>query len=137
VIHVIDAVIVPPSDDIVATAVAAGFSSLAGAVTDADLVDDLQAAGPFTVFAPTNDAFAALSAVPSGQALIDVLLYHVVSGAVGSGDLSAGTVPTLLSGESLTVDLTSGVLINNATVTTANILAKNGVIHVVDTVLVP
>lgn len=138
VIHVIDAVIVPPTDDIVATAVANGsFTSLAGALTDAGLVDDLQGDGPFTVFAPTDDAFAALSAVPSGQALIDVLLYHVVSGAVGSGDLVAGTVPTLLDGESLTVALASGVQINDANVTIANILTKNGVIHVIDAVLVP
>lgn len=138
VIHVIDAVIVPPSDDIVATAVAAGtFTALAGALTTADLVDDLQGDGPFTVFAPTDAAFDALSAVPTGQALIDVLLYHVVSGAVGSGDLVNGDVPTLLSGSDLTVDLSDGVKINNATVTTANILTKNGVIHVIDTVLVP
>jgi len=138
VIHVIDTIILPPADDIVATAIAAGsFTSLAGALTDAELVDDLQAAGPFTVFAPTDAAFAALSAVPSGQALIDVLLYHVVSGAVGSGDLTAGDVPTLLDGESLTVALESGVQINGANVTMANILTKNGVIHVVDAVLVP
>ncbi len=137
VIHVIDAVIVPPENDIVETAVAAGFDSLASAVTTAGLVDDLQADGPFTVFAPTDEAFAALSAVPSGQALIDVLLYHVVSGAVGSGDLTAGSVPTLLSGENLTVDLSSGVQINDANVTMANILTKNGVIHVIDAVLVP
>jgi uncharacterized surface protein with fasciclin (FAS1) repeats len=78
-----------------------------------------------------------LAAVPTGDALKNVLLYHVVSGAVGSGDLSAGSVSTLLEGESLTVSLTGGVKINDAKVTTANIIAKNGVIHVVDTVLVP
>jgi len=138
VIHVIDAVIVPPTDDIVATAVANGsFTSLAGALTTAGLVDDLQAAGPFTVFAPTDAAFAALSAVPSGQALIDVLLYHVVSGAVGSGDLVDGMVPTLLANKSVTVDLTGGVMIDDAMVTTANILTKNGVIHIIDAVIVP
>ena len=121
-----------------ATAVATGtFTALAGALTSAGLVDALQGPGPFTVFAPTDAAFGELSAVPSGDALKDVLLYHVVSGAVGSGDLKAGAVPTLLSGKSLTIDLTNGVGVNDARVTTANILASNGIIHVVDRVIVP
>jgi len=138
VIHVIDQLILPPKDDIVATAIAAGmFTKLAGALTAADLVTTLQGKGPFTVFAPTDAAFAKLSAVPTGDALKNVLLYHVVAGAVGSGDLKAGPVPTQLSGKSVTVNSTGGVKINDAKVTTANILAKNGVIHVVDTVLVP
>jgi uncharacterized surface protein with fasciclin (FAS1) repeats len=138
VIHVIDKIILPPKDDIVATAVAAGmFKSLAGALTSAKLVETLQGPGPFTVFAPTDDAFAKLSAVPTGDALKNVLLYHVVSGAVGSGDLQAGMVSTLLDGKSVTVDLKGGVKINAAKVTTANIIAKNGVIHVIDSVLIP
>jgi transforming growth factor-beta-induced protein len=138
VIHVIDKIILPPENDIVETAVAAGmFTSLAGALTSADLVDTLKGDGPFTVFAPTDDAFDKLDAVPTGDALKNVLLYHVVSGAVGSGDLSAGMVSTLLEDESVTVNLTGGVKINDSTVTTANIIAKNGVIHVIDTVLVP
>ncbi|HEX2869845.1 MAG TPA: fasciclin domain-containing protein [Polyangiaceae bacterium] len=138
VIHVIDKIILPPADDIVQTAIAAGtFETLAGALTAADLVATLQGDGPFTVFAPTDAAFDKLAAVPTGDALKDVLLYHVVSGAVGSGDLSAGEVSTLLEDKSLTVSLTGGVKINDAKVTTANIIAKNGVIHVVDTVLVP
>jgi len=138
VIHVIDHIMLPPQNDIVATAAAAGtFTALAGALTSADLVAALQGPGPFTVFAPTDAAFAKLAAVPSGDALKDVLLYHVASGALGSGDLKAGAVPTLLSGESLTIDLTNGVGVNDARVTTANILAKNGIIHVVDSVLVP
>ncbi len=138
VIHVIDKIILPPKDDIVATAVAAGmFDSLAGALTSAMLVETLQGPGPFTVFAPTDAAFAKLAAVPSGDALKNVLLYHVVSGAVGSGDLKAGMVPTLLDGKSVEVDLTGGVTINSSKVTAANIIAKNGVIHVVDTVLIP
>jgi transforming growth factor-beta-induced protein len=138
VIHVIDHVILPPKDDIVATALGAGtFSTLAGALTSASLVDTLQGAGPFTVFAPTDGAFAKLPAVPSGNALKDVLLYHVTSGAIGSGDLKAGSVPTLLSGKNLTINLASGVSVNDAHVTTANVLAKNGIIHVVDSVLVP
>ena len=93
--------------------------------------------GPFTVFAPTDDAFKKLSSVPTGDALKNVLLYHVVNGAIGSGDLKAGMVPTLLAGKSVTVDLSAGAKINDAKVTTANVLAKNGVIHVIDTVLVP
>lgn len=138
VIHVIDKIILPPKDDIVATAVAAGsFTKLAEALTAADLVETLQGPGPFTVFAPTDAAFAKLGTAPTGDALKDVLLYHVVSGAVGSGDLVAGMVPTLLDGKSVDVSLTGGVKVNDATVTSANIITKNGVIHVVDTVLVP
>jgi uncharacterized surface protein with fasciclin (FAS1) repeats len=75
--------------------------------------------------------------VPTGDLLKNVLLYHVLAGAVGSGDLKAGPVPTQLAGKNLTVSLTGGVKINDSKVTTANILAKNGVIHVVDTVLIP
>ncbi len=100
------------------------------------MVGALQGDGPFTVFAPTDAAFAKLGAVPSGDALKDVLLYHVVSGAVGSGDLEAGDVSTLLEGKSVTVALSGGVTINDAKVTSANIIAKNGVIHVIDSVLV-
>jgi len=137
VIHVIDAVILPPTDDIVDTAVAAGsFPTLAGALTSQDLVDTLKGEGPFTVFAPTDDAFSMLAAVPTGDALTDVLLYHVTEGAIGAGNLSAGMVE-MLSGDSVTVDLSDGVKIDEASVTTANILTKNGVIHVIDSVLVP
>ena len=136
VIHVIDAVILPPSKDIVQTAVDAGFTTLAGALTTQELVDDLQAPGPFTVFAPTDEAFAKLSAVPSGDALTNVLLYHVTEGLVSSGNLVDGEVK-MLSGGSVTVDLTDGVKINDSKVTMANILAKNGIIHVVDAVLIP
>jgi transforming growth factor-beta-induced protein len=138
VIHVIDKIIMPPADDIVATAIAAGsFTKLAGALTSAMLVETLKGPGPFTVFAPTDAAFDKLGMAPTGDALKNVLLYHVVSGAVGSGDLTAGMVPTLLETKSLTIALTGGVTVNNAKVTTANIITKNGVIHVVDTVLVP
>jgi transforming growth factor-beta-induced protein len=137
VIHVIDKVILPPN--LVEAATLAGdFSTLLGAATSAGLVETLSKTDAnLTVFAPTNAAFAKLSAVPSGDALKNVLLYHVVSGRVLSTDLNAGAVPTLLSGKGLTVDLTSDVRINDATVTTADIVTTNGVIHVVDTVLVP
>jgi transforming growth factor-beta-induced protein len=137
VIHVIDKIIMPPADDIVATAIEAGFSELADALTAADLVEALQGPGPFTVFAPTDAAFGELAVVPMGDELRDVLLYHVVSGAVGSGDLVAGQVPTLLEGQSVDVTLTGGVKVNDVAVTTANIITKNGVIHVVDSVLLP
>ncbi len=141
VIHVIDAVILPPSKDIVETAQGiADFSTLVGAVVDAELVSALQAEGPLTVFAPTNAAFEAISDTVAGlstEQLTNVLLYHVVDGAVGAGDLLAGEVPTLLENQSVTVDLTNGAKINDATVTMANVLAKNGVIHVIDMVLIP
>lgn len=138
VIHVIDKITMPPSDDIVATAIAAGiFTKLAGALTAADLVTTLQGPGPFTVFAPTDAAFNQLAAVPTSDALKNVLLYHVVDGAVGSGDLKAGAVPTLLEGKDVTVALDSGVTVNMASVTSANLITKNGVIHVIDKVLVP
>ncbi len=137
VIHVIDAVILPPADDIVATAVAAGsFETLAGALTSQDLVETLQGDGPFTVFAPTDDAFGLLDAIPEGDALTDVLLYHVADGAVGAGNLADGEVE-MLNGDSVTVDLSDGVKINDSGVSTANILTSNGVIHVIDAVLIP
>jgi transforming growth factor-beta-induced protein len=138
VIHVIDAVIVPPANDIVQTAVAAGsFNQLATALTSAGLVDTLKGKGPFTVFAPTDAAFGMLSAAPTGDALKNVLLYHVVMGAVGAGDLKAGEVPSLLTDKKLSVNLNGGVTINGANVTMANILTKNGVIHFIDKVMVP
>jgi transforming growth factor-beta-induced protein len=138
VIHVIDQIILPPTKDIVETAVAAGgFTKLAGALTSAGLVETLKGKGPFTVFAPTDAAFDKLPSVPTGDALKNILLYHVASGAVGSGDLTAGMVPTLLTGKSVTIDLTASVKVNASNVTSANIIAKNGVIHVIDTVLTP
>ncbi len=131
--------------DIVETAINAGsFGTLVAAVQAASLVETLQSAGPFTVLAPTDDAFAAL---PAGlvdcllleenvDALSAILTYHVVSGAVMAADLADGDVPTV-QGENVTVDLTDGVKFNNATVVTADVTASNGVIHAVDAVLVP
>ena len=138
VIHVIDAIILPPEKDIVETAVAAGsFTKLAEALTAAGLVDTLKGKGPFTVFAPTDAAFAALPAVPTGDALKSVLLYHVVQGDVSSGELKAGEVATMSGDNKLTVALGADVKIDDAKVTMANIVTKNGIIHVIDTVLVP
>ena len=131
--------------DIVETAINAGsFGTLVAAVEAADLVETLQSPGPFTVLAPTDDAFAAL---PDGlvdclllpenkEALSSILTYHVISGAVMSGDLADGDVPTV-QGENVTVDLTDGVKFNNATVIQADVEASNGVIHAIDAVLVP
>jgi len=143
VVHAISSVLFPPEDDIVAAAVKAEFDTLVLALQTAMLDDDLMADGPFTVFAPTEAAFAkiptadlnALLADPS--ALADILLYHVVEGRVFSGDLSGVIeVPTLL-GQNITVDATNGVMVNGAKVELADLLTTNGVIHVIDTVLIP
>lgn len=123
------------------------FSTLVTALQSADLVEALQGDGPFTVFAPTNDAFAAL---PEGtleallkdenkQNLQAILTYHVVSGKIKAEDIASGSteVNTLL-GRSLTVQKNpDGVTVNGANVTTADIKASNGVIHVIDAVVVP
>jgi transforming growth factor-beta-induced protein len=137
VVHVIDKVILPPN--LVEAATLAGdFSTLIGAVTAAGLAETLaKPDANLTVFAPNNAAFAKLSAVPSGDALKNVLLYHVVAGKVLSTDLKAGPVPTLLTGKSVTVDLSNGVHINTASVVAADVVTTNGVIHVIDTVLIP
>ena len=119
-------------------------TTLVTALDAAGLVEALQAPGPFTVFAPTDDAFAAL---PEGvldqlvqpenkDALTKVLTYHVVEGAVMAADVTDGEVPTL-EGQSLTLSTADGVTVNGATVTTADVEASNGVIHLIDTVLLP
>jgi len=148
VIHVIDTVLIPPAPkDIVDTAVAAGtFTKLVAAVQAADLVTTLKGAGPFTVFAPTDAAFAKLPAgtldtllAPANKAKLQaVLSYHVVAGKVLAADVVKLTKATTLLGSDVTVSVTgSTVKINDATVTTADVLASNGVIHVIDTVLIP
>ena len=137
VIHVIDKVILPPN--LVEAATLAGeFTTLIGAVSAAGLAETLAKPGAnLTVFAPPNAAFAMLAAVPSGDALKNVLLYHVVSGRVLSTELKAGQVPTLLTGKSVNVQLGSGVRINTANVVVADVVTTNGVIHVIDGVLIP
>ena len=146
IIHVINYIITPPAKDIVETAVANGsFTKLAAALTAANLVDALKGKGPFTVFAPTDTAFTGVTPPTDTTALANLLKYHVVGAAAGSGDLSDKQTLTTLDAATtskLTVDLTSGVKIKDstataATVAPANILAKNGVIHVVDKVLIP
>ncbi|MCB9604473.1 MAG: fasciclin domain-containing protein [Sandaracinus sp.] len=116
------------------------FSTLVGALQAAGLDDDLAGEGPFTVFAPTNAAFEALAAVPEGEALSQVLQYHVVSGAVRSTDLAEGiNLPVSLNDLTLFVSRSgSSVTLNSGvTVTTADIVADNGIIHVIDAVLLP
>ncbi|MEM6383703.1 MAG: fasciclin domain-containing protein [Pseudomonadota bacterium] len=132
--------------DIVDTAVAAGsFETLVAAVQAAGLVETLKGEGPFTVFAPTDDAFAAL---PEGTVesllmeenrdqLIAILTYHVVPGKVMSSDLSGEMMVGTVEGSEVTIDATSGVTINGANVVTADIEASNGVIHVIDAVILP
>jgi uncharacterized surface protein with fasciclin (FAS1) repeats len=132
--------------DIVDTAVSAGnFTTLVAAVKAADLVETLKGAGPFTVFAPTDAAFEALPAgtiddllKPENKAkLASILTYHVVAGKVMSTDLSDGMTPDTVNGETITIKTEGGVTINGTTVLTADIEADNGVIHVVDAVLMP
>ena len=154
VIHVIDAVLMPPVDEtgmmdktIVDIAVEDdNFSTLVAALTEAGLVEALQGDGPFTVFAPTNDAFAALpegaldALLADTEALSNVLLYHVVSGAVKAADVVAldGQEVETLSGDSIIVKLDGeDVMINDAMVVITDIEASNGIIHVVDAVILP
>lgn len=129
--------------DIVETAVQAGsFKTLVAAVQAAGLVDTLKGPGPFTVFAPTDEAFAkvpkdALDALLKDKAaLTKVLTYHVVSGKVMAADVKAGKVRTV-QGQELTLGTTGGVTVDNARVTAADVVASNGVIHVIDTVVMP
>lgn len=143
IIHVIDSVILPPEPTIVEIAASnADFSTLVTAVQAAVLAETLSGPGPFTVFAPNNAAFAKLppgtidALLADPERLRQVLLYHVVPGRVASTDLKAGTVPTA-QGATVTVDLANGVKVNDATVIAADITAVNGIIHVIDTVILP
>ncbi len=133
--------------DIVDTAVAAGsFKTLVAAVTAAGLVETLKGAGPFTVFAPSDDAFAKLPAgtvedlvKPENKAkLTAILTLHVMPGKAMAADVTGKTLtPASVNGEALHVDGTNGVTVNGAKVTKADIACTNGVIHVIDTVLMP
>lgn len=136
-----------PTMDIVETAVASDdFNTFVTAVTEAELVDTLKGDGPFTVFAPTDAAFAEL---PEGTVetllqpenaadLTGVLTYHVVPSAVMSSDLSDGMTVATVNGETITIGVSdAGVTVNDATVVTADIETSNGVIHVIDSVLLP
>jgi uncharacterized surface protein with fasciclin (FAS1) repeats len=135
------------SQDIVDTAISAGqFGTLVAAIQAAGLVDTLKGEGPFTVFAPTDEAFAAL---PDGTVadllkpenkdqLIAVLTYHVIPGAVMSGDIAGKKLEVAtVQGSELSIDASMGVKVDNATVVSADIETSNGVIHVIDQVLLP
>jgi uncharacterized surface protein with fasciclin (FAS1) repeats len=133
--------------NIVETAAEAGtFTTLVAAIQAAGLVDVLAGEGPFTVFAPTDEAFAML---PEGtvqnlllpeniNTLVSILTYHVIPGAVMSSAIAGQTLQvTTVQGGALTINAANGVMVNEATVTAADIVAGNGVIHVIDKVLLP
>jgi len=159
VVHIIDTVLIPPR--FVPPSLPAGLaeqsipeiasetkdlSTLVAALKAADLVDTLSGAGPFTVFAPTNEAFAKLGEellkellLPANKAkLVEVLEYHVAAGKVLSTDLKNNEKITTLEKQDVTATIAGKtVKINTATVTTADVLASNGVVHIIDTVLIP
>jgi uncharacterized surface protein with fasciclin (FAS1) repeats len=147
IIHVIDKVLMPPADlvDIPTVAQSTGIhDSLVAAVIQAELLSTLQGDGPFTVFAPTDDAFtaagvdlAALDNEEGKAALTDILLYHVVSGAVPSSAVTDGMVAAAVNGDDLTFTVGEGVMVNDANVILADVMASNGIIHVIDKVLMP
>ena len=151
VVHVIDAVLIPPTPEPAGTVVDIVVNSevhnlLEAAVLEADLAETLSGEGPFTVFAPTDDAFIALAealslapedllALPD---LADILLYHVVGAPALSTDLSDGQTIATLNGAEVTVTINdAGIFINNAQVIVADLIATNGVVHVIDAVLTP
>lgn len=130
--------------DLVDTALAAGsFKTLAAALQAAGLVETLKGAGPFTVFAPTDEAFAKL---PKGtvEALLkdiprlrSILTYHVLPGRIEAGEVVKLKTAATLQGQALRIDSTAGVKVNTAQVTKADIATSNGIIHIIDTVLLP
>lgn len=129
---------------IVDVAVANNFSTLVAAVTAADLVETLSGEGPFTVFAPTDEAFAALPAgvldallLPENKAVLaQILTYHVVSGKVMAADVTDGDVPTV-EGNTIALSTAMGVTVNGANVVAADVEASNGVVHAIDAVILP
>lgn len=131
--------------DIVDTAVAAGnFQTLVSAVEEAGLVDTLKGEGPFTVFAPTDEAFAKIpqeqleSLLANKTQLTAVLTYHVIAGKVMSTDLTDDMAVATVQGENVTINLDEGsVMVNDAKVVQADIECSNGVVHAIDTVLMP
>ena len=137
------AAVAAQAKDIVDTAVSAGnFKTLAAALGAADLVPTLKGKGPFTVFAPTDEAFAKIPKADLDALLNDkaklkaVLTYHVVPGKVMSKDLKAGKVTTV-QGSDVTISTMGNAMVNNAKVVSADVAADNGVIHAIDTVLMP
>jgi uncharacterized surface protein with fasciclin (FAS1) repeats len=141
------AAIPAPADtqkDIVDTAVSAGqFNTLAKALTEAGLVDTLKGKGPFTVFAPTDEAFAKLPAgtlealLKDKAKLTKVLTYHVVAGKVMAADVMKLSEAKTVEGQNVKISTMGGVMVNDAHVVTADVVASNGVIHVIDKVILP
>jgi uncharacterized surface protein with fasciclin (FAS1) repeats len=131
--------------DIVTIAVESGkFNTLAKALTETGLVEALKGKGPFTVFAPTDEAFAKLpkgtieALLKDKEALKKILLYHVVSGKVTSKEVVKLNKAETLEGQNVKIQITDGsVMTNNSKVTTADVMASNGVIHIIDTALIP
>jgi uncharacterized surface protein with fasciclin (FAS1) repeats len=122
---------------------AGSFSTLLKAAEVAGLVDTLSTGGPFTIFAPTDDAFSKIPSETLNSLLADpeklkgILLYHGIEGKVKSTDLSGKMNVKTLQGQEITVDATSGVKVNDATVIKADIMTDNGIIHVIDKVILP
>ena len=147
IIHVIDKVLTPSDapNDIPRTAQCSGdHNSLVSAVVQAELLETLQGAGPFTVFAPTDQAFidagidlASLDTAEGKAILSDILLYHVVAGNVPSSAVTECMSAVAANGAPLSFTVDGGVMVNGATVTNADVLTSNGVIHVIDKVLTP
>ena len=133
--------------DIVETAIKAGsFNTLVAAVQAAELVETLKSKGPFTVFAPTDEAFSKLDKATlesllkpeNKDQLVAILTYHVVAGKVMSTDITGNMEPATVNGSTINITLDNGkVMINDATVISADVDTDNGVIHVIDTVLIP
>ena len=133
--------------DIVDTAIKAGsFNTLVAAVQAAELVETLKSKGPFTVFAPTDEAFSKLDKATlesllkpeNKDQLVAILTYHVVAGKVMSTDITGNMEPATVNGSTINITLNNGqVMINDATVISADVDTDNGVIHVIDTVLIP
>jgi len=143
VIHVLDTVIMPKNDIIEAARSAGSFKTLLTAIEAAGLTDTLRGDGPFTVFAPTDDAFAKLpkatldGLLKDKSKLASVLTYHVVAGKVLAADVVKLTEAKTVQGQSVKIDTTSGVTVDGARVLKTDVPATNGVIHVIDTVIMP
>lgn len=143
VVHVIDAVIMPKNDIIEAARSAGSFKTLLTAIEAAGLTDTLRGVGPFTVFAPTDEAFAKLprealdALLKDKDKLASVLTYHVVSGKVMAADVVKLEEAKTVQGQSVKIDASSGVRVNDSKVLKTDVPATNGVIHVVDAVLLP
>jgi len=143
VIHVVDAVMIPRNDVLEAARSAGSFKTLLSAIDAAGLTETLRGEGPFTIFAPTDEAFAKLPKATLENLLKDktrlasILTYHVVPGKVAAGEVVKMTSAKTVNGESLKIRTTNGVSVNNAKIVKTDVPAANGIIHVIDSVLLP